>query len=153
MRRILMVLFTVGTVGASLALAAGADSVRIQLPRHPHTGQALTITFTGRDSAPPSALGARIDALLEPPKRAGGTSCRSDIALTEQNHPGYIELLLQHAVDPGHRHSFRVRVTTPRLTKSGRWLVCAWEYNNEGISTTSAPASHAFRTMIVTRKG
>jgi hypothetical protein len=148
-----MIVFTVAAVGASSALAAGADNVRILLPRHPQAGQAVTITFAGRDSAPASALGARIDALLEPPKPAGATVCRSDIALTEQNHPGYIELLLHHAVDPAHHHSFRVRVTTPRLTKSGRWRVCTWEYNNEGISSTSSPASRAFSTMIVSRKG
>ncbi|HEY7631341.1 MAG TPA: hypothetical protein VH817_11595 [Thermoleophilaceae bacterium] len=126
--------------------------MRVRLPRHPHTGRALRLTFTGTDSAPASALGANIDALLEPPKRAGGSSCRSDIALTEQNHPGYIELFLQHPVDPMHRHTFTVHVVTPRLGKAGRWLVCVWEYDNDGTSTTSDPASHAFKRMIVTRR-
>ena len=148
--RLIWIVVGVGLIPAVAAAAAGPDRVVITAPKTAPIRQQARITFSGRDSAPASALGARIDALLERPATAGGTACRSDIALTEQNHPGaYVELLLHRAVDPGHKHVFSVRIKTPRLTIIGRWRVCAWEYDNQGISSTSHPAARAVKSITV----
>ena len=149
--RLTLIVVVAWLIAAASAAAAGSDSVVITAPSHAQIQQQVRISFSGSDSAPASALGARIDALLERPASAGGTTCRSDIALTEQNHPhAYIELLLHHAVDPRHKHVFSVRIKTRRLKIIGRWLVCAWEYDNQGISSTSSPAARAVRSFTVT---
>lgn len=149
MRRILLVSLAVGAFGAASAAATSTNSIHIGLPRHARVGQRLRLTFSGHDSAPSNTLGADIDALLALPRAGGPLRCRSDLALTEQNHPGgYIELARERPVDRGHRGYYTVHLYR-KLHRPGRWRICAWQYNNEGISTTSSPASHAMRTMFV----
>jgi len=149
MRRISLALLALLTCAAASAAAASTNSIHIGTPRHARVGQRLRLTFSGHDSAPSNTLGADIDALLALPRAGGPLRCRSDLALTEQNHPGvYIELARELPVDRAHRGYYTVNLYR-KLHRAGRWRICAWQYNNDGISTTSSPASHAMRTMFV----
>jgi hypothetical protein len=132
------------------ALAAGAsDSLTIHVTRHARVGERLLVTFAGRDSAPSNTVGTHLAAVLEPPLGKGGSRCKQDLALTEQNHPRSKQLLFQKLLDPTHTGSYHYTLRMPRFDVSGSWTVCAWQFNNDGRTTTGTPASHASAHIVV----
>jgi hypothetical protein len=140
-------------MSAGSALAVTANSISIGVSRHATVGQRLAVTFSGRDSSPPNIVGTFVAAVLEPPLGHGGSPCRGDLGSTEQNHPASKELFFQKRLDAHHTGHYRVSKLMPAFTVPGSWTVCAWQFNNDGITSTLVPASRSQAHIRVTRKG
>lgn len=153
LRRMAAIALLSASVGAGTAWAAGANSITIKVAHHGVVGQRLVVTFTGHDSAPSNVVGTFVAAVLEPPLRDGGSRCRGDLGSTEQNHPASRELFFQKRLDPHHTGRYRVAKRMPRLNATGVWTVCAWQFNNDGTTSTDVPASRAQAHIRVVRPG
>lgn len=141
LRRIAGIAVLAGMLATS-AWALAGNSISVHVARHAHVGQRLTVTFSGRDGSPPNVLGTFIAAVLEPPLKDGGSRCRADLATTEQNHPASKELFFQKLLDTHHTGHYSLRKRMPAFNASGRWIICAWQFNNDGKTSTGTPASH-----------
>jgi hypothetical protein len=151
-RKITGVVIAAVGIGAGSAWAATGNSIKIGAAKHARVGQRVEVTFSGRDSSPPNVVGTFVAAVLEPPLNKGGSPCRADLGSTEQNHPASKELFFQKLLDTHHNGHYRVRMSMPAFTTAGRWTVCAWQFNNDGVTNTSKPASDSQAHIQVTRK-
>lgn len=148
-RRVGLIAVLVAAVAAPAALAEAANSVVISAAYHSRVGRHLTVTFSGRDSAPSNVNGTYLAAVLEPPLRHGGSRCKANLGDTEQNHPRSKQLFFQKLTDTHHTGHYRVSKRMPAFTWTGRWTVCAWQFNNDGSTSTDSPASHAQVHILV----
>lgn len=151
LKRIAATVVLAGSLIASPAQAVTGNSIVIHVARHARLGQRLVVTFVGRDSSPPNVRGTFVAAVLEPPLQHGGSRCRGDLGTTEQNHPASRELFFQKLLDTHHTGRYRVRTRMPAFTVPGRWMVCAWQFNNDGVTSTDVPASHTQAPITVIR--
>lgn len=143
LRRITAIAVLAGSVFVTSAWAAAGNTISIHVARHAKVGQQLNVAFSGRDTSPSNVLGTFVAAVLEPPLRDGGSRCRADLATTEQNHPASKELFFQKLLDRRHTGYYSVKKRMPAFTVAGRWTVCAWQFNNDGTTSTGTPASHS----------
>lgn len=148
-KRIAAMALLIGTLASAPAWARAGNSISIHVARHAKVGKRLVVTFSGRDTAPPNVNGTYVAAVLEPPRKDGGSRCRADLGTTEQNHPASKELFFQKLLDTHHTGHYRVKKRMPAFTAAGRWTVCAWQFNNDGSTSTDAPASHAQAHIVV----
>jgi hypothetical protein len=151
LKRIAAIGLLAGSIGATSAWAAAGNSISIRVARHASVGQRLVVTFSGRDTSPPNVVGTFVAAVLEPPLTDGGSRCRGDLGTTEQNHPASKELFFQKLLDTHHTGHYSVKERMPRFSARGRWTVCAWQFNNDGRTSTDVPASHAQVHIMVVR--
>jgi hypothetical protein len=140
-------------LGAGSAWALPGNNIAIRVARHASVGKRTLVIFSGRDSSPSNARGTFVAAVLEPPLINGGSRCRGDLGTTEQNHPASKELFFQKLLDTHHSGHYSVAKLMPRFSVSGQWTVCAWQFNNDGRTSTITPASHGQVHISVTRSG
>jgi hypothetical protein len=140
-------------MSAVSAWALPGNSVTIRVARQATVGKRFAVAFSGHDSSPSNARGTFVAAVLEPPLNHGGSRCRSDLGTTEQNHPASKELFFQRLLDTHHTGHYSVKRLMPAFTVPGQWTVCAWQFNNEGRTSTIRPASHAQVHISVIRGG
>lgn len=153
LKRIAALALLAGSIVCAPAWALTGNSIFIHVARRAEVGQRLVVRFVGRDSSPPNVRGTFVAAVLEPPIRDGGSRCRRDLGTTEQNHPKSKELFFQRLLDTHHTGHYSVRKRMPAFTAAGRWTVCAWQFNNDGRTSTDVPASHrqAYITVVRSR--
>jgi hypothetical protein len=60
-------------------------------------------------------------------------------------------LFFQKRLDRHHTGLYRVKKLMPAFNVPGRWTVCAWQFNNDGRTSTISPASHAQVHIAVVR--
>jgi hypothetical protein len=140
-------------VSVASAWAMASNSVTIRAARHATVGKRVTVVFSGHDSSPPNARGTFVAAVLEPPLKHGGSRCRNDLGTTEQNHPASKELFFQRLLDTHHTGHYSVKRLMPAFSVPGQWTVCAWQFNNDGRTSTIRPASRAQVHISVVRNG
>jgi hypothetical protein len=142
----------VGTLAmAGGAFAAAKNSVSIQVGSKALVGDHVQIVFSGHDDAPKSGKGTLLSAVLEPPIGKGGGYCKSDLKATIKNHPRSITLLYQKHEDQTHTGSFKLKMHAPSVNATGKWRVCAWQFNDDGKSSFELPASHASARFVVSK--
>lgn len=151
LKRIAALAVLAGSLIVAPAQAVTGNSIFIHVARHARVGQRLMVTFVGRDSSPSNVVGTFVAAVLEPPLQHGGSRCRDGLGTTEQNHPASRELFFQKLLDTHHTGRYSVRKRMPAFNVPGRWTVCAWQFNNDGTTSTDVPASHAQAHITVVR--
>lgn len=141
-------------IGATAtAWGAAGNTLVIGVHHRSEVGQRLRVTFRGADTSPPNVVGTFVAAVLEPPLAHRGSRCRHDLGSTEQNHPASKELFFQKLLDQRHTGRYSVSRLMPAFTVPGRWTICAWQFNNDGQTSTDIPASSAQVHIQVRRRG
>jgi hypothetical protein len=151
LKRITAIAALVGALICAPAWALAGNSIFIHVARRARVGQRLVVSFSGRDSSPTNVRGTFVAAVLEPPLYDGGSRCRGDLGTTEQNHPRSRQIFFQRLLDTHHIGHYRVRARMPAFNRTGRWTICAWQFNNDGRTSTDVPASRAQVHITVAR--
>jgi hypothetical protein len=139
-------------VFACAALADRTDSVSIRVAKHARVGEHVPAVFAGHDAAPRRTHGTLLAAVLEPPLGKGGGYCKANLEKTVNKHPRSKILTYQKRVDRSHRGRFRLKLRMPAVHKTGKWRVCAWQFNDDGNSTYEFPASRASARFRVSKR-